>query len=101
MSFLSRPLDFKEITLYTTSLSVVSGKLSQCCNMRLLMESLFIPFREYDLTLYPEEAERLKEYWGGTIKFLPAFAVDGEIIGGLDKLQDLVDEGYLLPLVTK
>ncbi|KAL0218619.1 hypothetical protein P9112_004272 [Eukaryota sp. TZLM1-RC] len=96
-----KPTEFRDIKLYTTSLSIISGKVSECAAMRMLLESLYIPFCEIDLTLFPEEVDHLKDLFGGNIDYIPVLTIDDEIIGDLSVLQDLVDEGYLWKKVKK
>ncbi|KAL0212987.1 hypothetical protein RCL1_006613 [Eukaryota sp. TZLM3-RCL] len=100
-AFTSSALKFRDIILYTTSLAVIAGRTSQCTQIKQLLMALFIPFREIDLCLYPEQIPTVRAlFQSDKVDYLPLLVADNEIIGDAHDVQELIDSGRLLGRLT-
>nr|XP_025043241.1 glutaredoxin domain-containing cysteine-rich protein 1 [Pelodiscus sinensis] len=99
----STVLEFGRIVIYTTSLRVVRTTFERCELVRKIFQNHRVKFEEKNIALNSDYGKELEERCRrvGEIPSLPVVFIDGQYLGGAEKILSMNESGELQDLLTK
>eukprot|EP00347_Sterkiella_histriomuscorum_P006563 403352296 len=93
-----------EIRVYTTSLAIDINTVTDQERIKYILDAMKIKYQWIDLYEAQNKSNQKmiqeSDMYGGSNN-LPIIIVNNHYIGGIQELQDLVDEGWLMPILQK
>ncbi|CAM5149890.1 unnamed protein product [Natator depressus] len=99
----STVLEFGRIVIYTTSLRVVRTTFERCELVRKIFQNHRVKFEEKNIALNSDYGKELEERCRRVceIPSLPVVFIDGQYLGGAEKILSMNESGELQDLLTK
>ncbi|KAH0616226.1 hypothetical protein JD844_027192 [Phrynosoma platyrhinos] len=99
----SSVLEYGRIVIYTTSLRVVRTTFERCELVRKIFQNHRVKFEEKNIALNSEYGKELDERCRrvGEIPSLPVVFIEGQYLGGAEKILSMNESGELQDLLTK
>ncbi|XP_061440729.1 glutaredoxin domain-containing cysteine-rich protein 1 [Rhineura floridana] len=99
----SSVLEYGRIVIYTTSLRVVRTTFERCELVRKIFQNHRVKFEEKNIALNSDYGKELDERCRrvGEIPSLPVVFIEGQYLGGAEKILSMNESGELQDLLTK
>ncbi|OWF45729.1 glutaredoxin domain-containing cysteine-rich protein CG12206-like [Mizuhopecten yessoensis] len=88
-------LEKGKIVIYTSSMAIVRETYERCILAKKILQTHMVRYEEKDLFMSVENQRELRERLGVNEVVLPQVFADGVVLGGMQELENLNEEGEL------
>ncbi|XP_077983957.1 glutaredoxin domain-containing cysteine-rich protein CG12206-like [Glandiceps talaboti] len=97
----ARKEEIGKIIIYTTSMSIIRVTYEKCQFVKKMFQNHRVKYEERDIYLNKHNQKDLQERLGDQVLSVPQVVIDGEVIGDLEKLEELNETGELRKILSR